>query len=463
MACQHPFIARMDYAFDTSSLAIIVMEYCNGIDMAKVLRQVKDHRLPEPTVCFIAAEIVCALQYMHGRGLVYRDLKPGNILLNKDGHVQLIDLGTVGDIDGDCLHAVDPTSSGLIAQHGSASRAHASPSQMSCSEDDEFDMFTIPAPKRAMSVVGTLAFMAPEVKVMMRQAEGEKIGYSNAVDYWSLGATIYNLAVGVQPFGGSKNTATSNNAIGSPVTHQTIVPGDTDPSDRSPSTPVGKRSSRYDLLCPSYLSVDIKDVIGRFLDVNPSSRLVNPEEVRAHKFFKGIDWARLARKAMLPPYVPLAEESTRIPQYENFAETMSALNIEDWLDCAPPPALDKYFNEWKYVSEFVVPIEKEMQETTRRIKGAKKGTSYTGSGSMMSGSQSGSPGNSMHSAVSGHSAYSAYSIPLPGANTANLLSLKSRDDEPSGGKPKVVRTANDVPSGGHPQVIRKYIPPESEI
>jgi len=409
MACSHPFIARMDYAFETSSLAIIVMEYCNGIDMAMILRQVKDGRLPEKTVCFIAAEIVCALEYMHGMGLLYRDLKPGNVLLNKDGHIQLIDLGTVGDLQGECLQAVDPTTSGLIAQHGSASHAHGTPSEMADDEDGD-DFFLITAPKRAMSVVGTMAFMAPEVKVMMNQLEGERQGYSNGVDYWSLGATIYNLVVGVQPFAGNKHTNRTIKSL--------------DEREVSPK----KRVSRYEMSYPNYLSDDIRNLIGRFLDVNPASRLVSVDEIKSHPFFQDINWERLETKKVLPPYIPKQEVSSKIPEHENFAELMDVLGIEDWLDCAPPPALDKYFNEWKYVSENVISLEKELQVTSRRLRGAKKHGSKTSSASHASGSQSGSPNNSIHSVESGQrSQYSAYSIPLPAANTSNLMSLKSSD------------------------------------
>lgn len=446
MACMHPFIARIDYAFETSSLAIIVMEYCNGVDLAKILKQVPDGRLPENTVCFIAAEIVCALTYMHSRGLLYRDLKPGNVLLNKDGHVQLIDLGTVGDLEGECLQAVDPMASGLIARVGSSAKgAKSSPSQVAGSFDQFDEMFTMSVPKRAMSVVGTMAFMAPEVTVMLQQQDFERQGYSSAVDYWSLGATMYNMVVGEQPFAGSKQTNRTLKGGCAAISPAATLNGDV----CSPS----KKPTRYELNYPKFLSPDTIDVITRFLDVNPATRLVNIDEIRAHPFFHRIDWERLEKKKVLPPYVPKQEESVRIPEYENFAMAMSALGIENWLDCAPPPALDKYFNEWNYVSDHVVPLEKELQETARRLRVKRKdalGTCGSKSGSKSaftssnSGLSSNSPSNSVYSSVrDGHSGnsgvsvsdqlsnshFSAFSQPAP--DISNLRRLNSSDDAAS--------------------------------
>jgi hypothetical protein len=94
---QHPFIVNLYYAFQTPSLAIMVLDLADAGDLHTCLAHAPQNRLQEDRVKFYMAEITLALAYLHQRGLIYRDLKPQNILLNSDGHVQLVDLGG-GDI-----------------------------------------------------------------------------------------------------------------------------------------------------------------------------------------------------------------------------------------------------------------------------------------------------------------------------------------------------------------------------
>jgi hypothetical protein len=102
-SCQHPFIVNLDYAFQTDSLAIMVLGLATGGDLQKALNKSPEERLSEERVQFYVAEIVCALAYLHQMGLMYRDLKPNNVLLNDDGHIQLVDLGGVADESGGTL------------------------------------------------------------------------------------------------------------------------------------------------------------------------------------------------------------------------------------------------------------------------------------------------------------------------------------------------------------------------
>jgi serine/threonine protein kinase len=85
----------LDYAFQTRQLAIMLLGLSTAGDLSKVLLRTPEERLPEERVRFYSAEIILALCYLHQRGLMYRDLKPNNVLLNDDGHIQLVDLGGV--------------------------------------------------------------------------------------------------------------------------------------------------------------------------------------------------------------------------------------------------------------------------------------------------------------------------------------------------------------------------------
>jgi len=99
--CKHPFIVELFYAFQTSSLAVIVMSSNNGRDLEQMLNFggcfTNEHAV------FYGAEICSALNYLHKKNLVYRDLKAANVIVNADGHIQLIDFGAVADLGGKVL------------------------------------------------------------------------------------------------------------------------------------------------------------------------------------------------------------------------------------------------------------------------------------------------------------------------------------------------------------------------
>ena len=112
-ACQHPFIVNMDYAFQTNALAIMVLGLATAGDLQKALLHSPDEKLGVDRVQFYMAEVVLALAHLHQMGLMYRDLKPNNVLLNANGHIQLVDLGGVVDEKGSLLGSTDE-SRGMI-------------------------------------------------------------------------------------------------------------------------------------------------------------------------------------------------------------------------------------------------------------------------------------------------------------------------------------------------------------
>jgi hypothetical protein len=100
-SCKHPFIVGLCAAFQTDSLLILVMTLGTWCDLSKLLRA--HGPLSYNHVRFYSAEITCALTYLHAKHFVYRDLKPANVLLNADGHIQLVDFGSVCDLSGKTL------------------------------------------------------------------------------------------------------------------------------------------------------------------------------------------------------------------------------------------------------------------------------------------------------------------------------------------------------------------------
>lgn len=115
-SCQHPFIVNLDYSFQTDTLAIMVLGLATAGDLQKALNKAAEERLSEDRVRFYVAEIVLALSYLHQMGLMYRDLKPNNVLLNEDGHIQLVDLGGVADEYGVTLVNPDGHNMPLFTQ-----------------------------------------------------------------------------------------------------------------------------------------------------------------------------------------------------------------------------------------------------------------------------------------------------------------------------------------------------------
>lgn len=96
---RHPFIVSLDYAFQTQQLVILVMDLGTKGTLYDAMMNSKRTCLPEKSVVFYAAEIFLALVHIHNAGMIYRDLKPQNVLLNADGHIKLVDMGGIIDVN----------------------------------------------------------------------------------------------------------------------------------------------------------------------------------------------------------------------------------------------------------------------------------------------------------------------------------------------------------------------------
>lgn len=140
---QHPFLVKLHYAFQNHSNLYIVLEYCHGGELFNYLE--REGALLENAACFYASEIVLAIGHLHSLGIIYRDLKSENVLLDRQGHVKLTDFGL--SKEGVCT---------------------------------------------TNTFCGTIEYMAPEII----RCEG----HGKAVDWWSLGTLIYDMLSGTPPF-----------------------------------------------------------------------------------------------------------------------------------------------------------------------------------------------------------------------------------------------------------------------
>ncbi|XP_007529996.1 rhodopsin kinase GRK7 [Erinaceus europaeus] len=151
-----PFIVSLAYAFQSKSHLCLVMSLMNGGDLKFHIYHVGPRGLAMDRVVFYAAQMACGLLHLHSLGIIYRDLKPENVLLDHGGHCRLSDLGLA-----------------VLMQ-----------------EDK-------PITQRA----GTNGYMAPEILM-------EKASYSYPVDWFAMGCSIYEMIAGRTPFKDYKEKVT---------------------------------------------------------------------------------------------------------------------------------------------------------------------------------------------------------------------------------------------------------------
>lgn len=294
LALHHPLLPSLQGVVSTDKIVGFVIQSCTGGSLDSIRRRQTEKMFSDEIIRFYAAELVLALEYLHGLGIVYRDLKPDNILIQENGHLMLIDFDLSTKLPprspeplkppakkpdaGPRNRSPPPPAPGKKNRFTAcfACNAGISPEGLDTPGDPDSPGDSVSgdeAPSKSSgsgksnSFVGTEDYVAPEI------IQGD--GHDFAVDSWSLGVVLYEMLYGRTPFRGQNRKETFYRIL-------TMEPELT--GERTP----------------------LRDLIRRLLDKQPERR-ISLDAVKRHEFFKGLDWKSVLRISR-PPYIPAGPE-----------------------------------------------------------------------------------------------------------------------------------------------------------
>lgn len=323
-----PYITQLRYAFQDKERWYLVMEYLQGGELFAFRQKQPNQRFPPSVVCVWAAQLVSAIQLLHRRNIVHRDLKLENLLLDPQFNVRLTDFGLCKNLEvWSALHHTSQNDSPALLAVNSPSDVFSGlssggsdllvPEQSTTISTVAGDVLseikeerrTSPFP-RSYSFCGTSDYISPEM-IISALRPGQRYGYE--VDWWALGIVLYELLVGVAPF-----RATDTMQLYTKILQE--------PLEWPPGT---------------NLPPECKDLVEQLLNKHPTRRLgkttrgfesEDDKIIRGHAFFKNIDWDSLDA-GLCPPHQLAAELGFAIPtklEAPCTPKTPRETNLEDY-------------------------------------------------------------------------------------------------------------------------------------
>ena len=167
VAGNHRMIANLDFAFQNDHRLYLIMEYCSGGDLSTQIknRNKLGNKFTEDEAKKYICEVIIGLEFLHKNDIIFRDLKPENVVLTQTGHVKLIDFGL-------SKQSVDETVGNK-------------------------------------SFVGTIAYLAPEIL--------KKQKHYKSLDWYLTGLLLYEMIVGEPPYHKNNRKELFDNILTGPL------------------------------------------------------------------------------------------------------------------------------------------------------------------------------------------------------------------------------------------------------
>ncbi|KAH9378198.1 hypothetical protein HPB48_010439 [Haemaphysalis longicornis] len=241
-----PFLVKYDSCYCTKEAQVTVMEYISGVDLQRVVD--KAVYLPTEQCRIVMAQLILALEHMHLRGLLHRDIKVSNMLIIPGGRVKVIDF----DTNKVCIgHFSKRVYKGYFTKTA-------------------FEFFDGES-------AGTVPYMAPEIV--------KRRPYGRACDWWSAGVTFYKIMTGRVPFRGESKEQLKERILNQPLKW---------PKEQTH---------------PHSATPEAKDMVTKMLQKNALHRLgsVTYGQIRSHPFYANFNWKRLASERNLCNIPAIAE------------------------------------------------------------------------------------------------------------------------------------------------------------
>lgn len=323
---QHHFVLALRVAFQSHDRLFMLTDYCPGGEVFFHLKKMR--RFTEEMMRFYCAELTITIEYLHSKDVIYRDLKPENVLLDREGHIKLTDFG---------LSKVLSSSASSVSPPSPCDHCGLMPSHCECSSSlKRRPSLAMHQADRAYTFCGTPEYLAPEMLIHRQKGHG----YGKSVDWWALGIVCFEMLTGWPPFFDKDFEQMSQKILGKPLRFPTkygVSPPaqvmirsllERDPRSRLPccDEPMGYSSSgnnnnRHEaggegIRSSSSVSVsaggDCASGLQAFKDL---------------PFFSSLDWTAIESRSHIPPFVPILGTSGSFDDTSNFDREFTDVSI----------------------------------------------------------------------------------------------------------------------------------------
>ena len=279
---KNQWIVELKFSFQDQKYLYLGMEFLPGGDLMTLL--MSRDILPEEDAKFYAAEMVLAIESVHEMDCIHRDLKPDNVLIDKDGHIKLSDFGLSKKLEFILNGQKNNNNSLKNRKLKEFNKKHASYAE----QFNEFkNLKNRKKREYAYSTVGTPDYIAPEVFT--------RKGYGQEIDWWSLGIIMFEMMIGYPPFYSESSTETCKKIL--------------------------DWKNNLEIKPEVNISKEAIDILKKLIN-DPEKRLGRngADEIKKHPFFKNIDWQHI-KETMVPPFIPELNGPYDTTYFDDYEET----------------------------------------------------------------------------------------------------------------------------------------------